>query len=69
MPLYKNTDPKYRINKNDAAFVDIIHTNGNSFGLFKLLGHIDFYPNGGKVQWNCTILDRSMLLLITKVKK
>ncbi|XP_060837208.1 pancreatic lipase-related protein 2-like [Rhopalosiphum padi] len=58
MPLYKNTDPKYRINKNDAAFVDIIHTNGNSFGLFKLLGHIDFYPNGGKVQWNCTILDR-----------
>jgi len=46
------------INKNDATFVDIIHTNGDSFGLFTSLGHIDFYPNGGKAQWNCAILDK-----------
>ncbi|XP_001949067.2 pancreatic lipase-related protein 2 isoform X1 [Acyrthosiphon pisum] len=58
MQLYENTDPKYRINKNDATFVDIIHTNGNGLGLFEPLGHIDFYPNGGNTQTNCKILDR-----------
>ncbi|XP_025197451.1 pancreatic lipase-related protein 2-like [Melanaphis sacchari] len=58
MPLYINTGPKYRINKDDATFVDIIHTNGNSLGLFEPLGHIDFYPNGGKSQLNCKILDK-----------
>lgn len=58
LPLYENTDPKYRINKNDATFVDIIHTNGNSLGLFKSLGHIDFYPSGGKSQLNCKVLDK-----------
>lgn len=63
LPLYENTDPKYRINKNDAIFVDIIHTNGNSLGLFNPLGHIDFYPSGGKSQLNCKVLDKGMLLL------
>lgn len=56
--LYENTDPKYTIDKNDATFVDIIHTNGNGFGLIKPLGHIDFYPNGGRSQPNCKVLDR-----------
>ncbi|CAI6364846.1 unnamed protein product [Macrosiphum euphorbiae] len=58
MQLYENTDPKYRINKNDATFVDIIHTNGKGLGLIEPLGHIDFYPNGGKKQMNCRIADR-----------
>lgn len=58
MPLYENTDPKYMINKNDATFVDIIHTNGKSLGLIESLGHIDFYPCGGKVQLNCKISDK-----------
>lgn len=60
MQLYENTDPKYRINKNDATFVDIIHTNGKGLGLIEPLGHIDFYPNGGKKQMNCRIADRGM---------
>lgn len=46
------------IDKSDANFVDIIHTNGNSLGLFKPLGHIDFYPNGGVAQLNCKKVDR-----------
>ncbi|KAL5241647.1 hypothetical protein ACI65C_009057 [Semiaphis heraclei] len=57
-PLYEKTDPKYMIDKSDANFVDIIHTNGNSLGLFKPLGHIDFYPNGGVAQLNCKKVDR-----------
>jgi len=63
MILYENSDPKYRININDANFVDIIHTNGNSLGLLKPLGHIDFYPNGGKAQLNCKIFDKGMLFI------
>jgi len=59
MLLYENTDPKDMIDKSDANFVDIIHTNGNEFGLMKPLGHIDFYPNGGVSQLNCKTLDKS----------
>jgi len=56
---------KHMIGRDSAAFVDIIHTNGDfdpyAFNLFSLshstkygalqaLGHADFYPNGGKRQ-------------------
>jgi len=46
------------IDKSDANFVDIIHTNGNGLGLIKPLGHIDFYPNGGIAQLKCKRVDR-----------
>ena len=47
------------LTKNDAIFVDIIHTNGGSllstkFGLAAAVGHVDFYPNGGSKQPGCT---------------
>lgn len=31
---------------SDAAFVDVIHTNPNVFGMAESLGHVDFYVNG-----------------------
>lgn len=31
----------------DAAFVDVIHTDGGHFGFARPIGHADFYPNGG----------------------
>ncbi|CAG2176206.1 unnamed protein product, partial [Oppiella nova] len=39
-------------------FVDVIHSNGDSFlrgglGSFAPMGHVDFYPNGGRVQVGC----------------
>lgn len=47
---------KARLNKNDAEFVDIIHTQGSlspavlhfdsKFGDLNPLGHADFYPDG-----------------------
>ena len=48
-----------RLKKEDADFVDVIHTNsGNSldgcFGLSSQMGHVDFYPNGGSFMPGCT---------------
>lgn len=31
----------------DAAFVDVIHTDGGHLGFPNPIGHADFYPNGG----------------------
>ncbi|WAR23442.1 LIPR2-like protein [Mya arenaria] len=48
-----------RLDKNDAAFVDVIHTNGAPFtglggyGLMIQCGDVDFYVNGGALQPDC----------------
>lgn len=50
------------LKKEDASFVDVIHTNGamyrpyvvrGYFGNEHNMGHIDFYPNGGQSQPGC----------------
>ncbi|ESO12284.1 hypothetical protein HELRODRAFT_158766 [Helobdella robusta] len=40
------------LNPSSADFVDVVHTD-NVYGLQKPLGHVDFYPNGGKQQTGC----------------
>lgn len=52
-PCFTNVDSDLRLTKTDAQFVDVIHTNGGVYGLFEPLGHVDFYPNGGKKQHLC----------------
>ncbi|KAI8494204.1 hypothetical protein Bbelb_279640 [Branchiostoma belcheri] len=57
-PLFEHTDPLVRIDPTDAAFVDIIHTDGSSiltlgFGLDQQVGDVDFYPEGGAQQPGC----------------
>ena len=52
-PYFENTDPIVRLDSKDAEFVDTIHTDGSAtlllgLGLMQPLGHVDFYPNGGK---------------------
>lgn len=37
-----------RLSKNDAEFVDVIHTDSGNYGMITAIGHVDFYPNGGK---------------------
>lgn len=44
--------------KDDAQFVDVIHTNSGDIlegclGIWDPLGHVDFYPNGGVHQPGC----------------
>ncbi|XP_007933105.1 lipase member I [Orycteropus afer afer] len=46
--------PSYgRLDYTDAAFVDVIHSDADGLGIKEPLGHIDFYPNGGKKQPGC----------------
>lgn len=37
-----------------ADFVDVTHTNVKNIKTVKKMGHVDFYPNGGLRQINCT---------------
>lgn len=58
-PYFELTPEEVRLHINDADFVDVIHTNAMllpfqiGFGILKATGHVDFYPNGGKVQPGC----------------
>lgn len=47
-PLYMNTGSEGHLARTDATFVDVIHTDGGILGFPDPLGHVDFYPNGGK---------------------
>ena len=57
-PLFEGYDGKVRLDKGDADYVDVIHSNGESlivggFGTWEAIGHVDFYPNGGRAQRGC----------------
>ena len=42
-----------RLDKSDADFVDVIHTDMGALGTTDKSGHLDFYPNGGIKQPGC----------------
>ncbi|KAE8589462.1 hypothetical protein XENTR_v10017569 [Xenopus tropicalis] len=52
-PLFQNTPPEVRLDTSDAALVDVIHTDAGPFlpdlglGMSQVIGHLDFFPNGG----------------------
>uniref|UniRef100_A0A8C8SGV1 Triacylglycerol lipase n=1 Tax=Pelusios castaneus TaxID=367368 RepID=A0A8C8SGV1_9SAUR len=58
-PYFQNTPIEVRLDKTDAEFVDIIHTDSAptipylGFGINQAIGHLDFYPNGGKQMPGC----------------
>ncbi|KAF0027642.1 hypothetical protein F2P81_020383 [Scophthalmus maximus] len=58
-PYFQDSDPSVRLDTSDAAFVDVIHTDGLPFnsklglGMSQPMGHIDFYPNGGELMPGC----------------
>ncbi|XP_073928456.1 lipase member I isoform X1 [Castor canadensis] len=52
-PKFSGKPPNRRLDYSDAQFVDVIHSDINGLGIQEPLGHIDFYPNGGKQQPGC----------------
>ncbi|XP_026752843.3 pancreatic lipase-related protein 3-like isoform X2 [Galleria mellonella] len=54
-PCFGNASSVNRLNKEDAEYVDVIHTNAGILGLIEPVGHKDFYANGGKSQPGCLL--------------
>lgn len=53
LPFFTTVDHRSKLDKSDARFVDVIHTNVGVFGKIEPSGHIDFYVNGGQTQLAC----------------
>lgn len=41
------------LSKNDAKYIEVIHTDSKCYGIEAELGHTDFYINGGNNQPGC----------------
>ncbi|XP_067133663.1 pancreatic lipase-related protein 2-like [Centruroides vittatus] len=57
-PKFQNVSNYQHLERSDANFVDVIHTDiANDvlvgFGTAEVVGHADFYPNGGNNHANC----------------
>lgn len=53
-PLINEYGSKYfRLTKDDAHLVQIIHTNAGFLGDVDQIGHVDFCVNGGQNQPGC----------------
>ncbi|CAF1115408.1 unnamed protein product [Rotaria sordida] len=72
-PYFENTDPAVRLDPTDALFVDVIHTDGAhnlllGLGSLQRMGHVDFFPNGGVDQPNCSRTPGKILNLILQIR-
>jgi len=45
---------EFRLTRDDANFVEVIHTNSGVYGEYPQIGHVDFCVNGGSMQPICT---------------
>lgn len=50
LPLFTTTNKDRKLDRTDAEFVDVLHTDALVEGKVERCGHIDFYMNGGLEQ-------------------
>ena len=50
--MFKGTEYYHRLDRSDADFVDVIHTDYD-LGIQEPIGHVNFYPNCGEIQTGC----------------
>lgn len=67
-PTFEHADSKNILSRDDAQFVDVLHTNtrgspDRSIGIQRAVGTIDIYPNGGSFQPGCD-LQNTLLELV-----
>lgn len=57
-PKFENIGPEMRIDPSDAQIVDTMVTGLDNFGIKKVIGQINFYPNADQLfQPGCTHID------------
>ncbi|KFM82551.1 Pancreatic triacylglycerol lipase, partial [Stegodyphus mimosarum] len=71
-PFFNGVKEIVRLDKGDASFVDVIHTNapGNrleGYGLNEPIGHVDFYPNGGENQPGCETASQNSSEIVDEI--
>lgn len=50
---HKSITEELRLSEGDALFVDVVHTDAGHYGFIAPIGHVDYYPNGGRLQPGC----------------
>ncbi|KAL3268284.1 hypothetical protein HHI36_007405 [Cryptolaemus montrouzieri] len=59
-PHFGKSQPPVRLDKTAAKYVDVIHTDASpillgGLGIVERIGHVDYFPNGGKDQPGCSM--------------
>ncbi|XP_054273793.1 pancreatic triacylglycerol lipase-like isoform X2 [Macrosteles quadrilineatus] len=74
-PGFEGTDKTVRLDKEDANYVEVLHTNAApfipllGFGLIFPVGHVDIYLNGGLRQPGCQLPDFTEIKSIKDLAK
>ncbi|XP_069914408.1 pancreatic lipase-related protein 2 [Oryctolagus cuniculus] len=69
-PCFQGAPEEVRLDPSDAVFVDVIHTDSApivpflGFGMSQKVGHLDFFPNGGRHMPGC---DKNLLSTIIDI--